>query len=110
MPLRTGERAAGLRLRASDLDCEWGQGQEMTDTGEALLMAVTGRRIFASPAVRSRRGHPVRRGGWQASMYRYASPRPKNALICRRQGLPGLPRRWHPRPWYTLYVARRRWR
>jgi hypothetical protein len=56
MPLRTGERAAGLRLRASDLDYEWGQGQEMTDTGEALLMAVTGRRIFASPAVRSRRG------------------------------------------------------
>ena len=40
MPLRTGERAAGLRLRASDLDCEWGQGQEMTDTGEALLMAL----------------------------------------------------------------------
>jgi len=56
MPLRTGGRAAGLRLRASDLDCEWGQGQEMTDTGEALLMAVTGRRILASPAVRSRRG------------------------------------------------------
>lgn len=54
----------------------------MTDTGEALLMALTGRRIFASPAVRSRRGHPVRRGGWQASMYKYASPRPKNALIC----------------------------
>jgi hypothetical protein len=56
VPLRTGGRAAGLRLRASDLDCEWGQGQKMTDTGEALLMAVTGRRIFASPAVRSRRG------------------------------------------------------
>jgi hypothetical protein len=51
VPLRTGGRAAGLRLRASDLDCEWGQGQEMTGTGEALLMAVTGRRIFASPAV-----------------------------------------------------------
>ena len=66
MPLRTGGRAAGLRLRASDLDCEWGQGQEMTDTGEALLMAVTGRRILASrlsaPAAAEERTHLPRSG------------------------------------------------
>ena len=47
-PLRTGRRAAGLRLRATDLDWQWGQGEEVTGTGEALLMALTGRRVFAS--------------------------------------------------------------
>ena len=47
-PLHTRKRAAGLRLRATDLDWQWGQGQEVTGTGEALLMALTGRRVFAS--------------------------------------------------------------
>jgi hypothetical protein len=47
-PLRTGRRAAGLRLRATDLDWQWGKGEEVTGTGEALLMALTGRRVFAS--------------------------------------------------------------
>jgi hypothetical protein len=47
-PLHTGRRAAGLRLRATDLDWEWGEGEEVTGTGEALLMAVTGRGALAS--------------------------------------------------------------
>ncbi len=47
-PLRTGRRVAGLRLHATDLDWQWGQGEEVTGTGEALLMAVTGRQVFAS--------------------------------------------------------------
>lgn len=47
-PLRTGKRAAGLRLRATDLDWAWGHGEEVTGTGEALLMALTGRQAFAS--------------------------------------------------------------
>ena len=47
-PLHTGRRAAGLRLRATDLDWQWGDGEEVTGTGEALLMALTGRRVFAS--------------------------------------------------------------
>ena len=47
-PLYTGRRAAGLRLRATDLDWEWGDGEEVTGTGEALLMAVTGRAALVS--------------------------------------------------------------
>ena len=47
-PLHTGRRASGLRLRATDLDWEWGDGEEVTGTGEALLMAVTGRGAFVS--------------------------------------------------------------
>ena len=37
-----------MRGCATGLDCKRGQGQEVTGTGEALLMAVTGRRVFAS--------------------------------------------------------------
>lgn len=44
----TGRRAAGLRLHATDLDWHWGQGEEVTGTGEALLMALAGRATFAS--------------------------------------------------------------
>ena len=47
-PLQTGRRASGLRLRATDLDWEWGDGEEVTGTGEALLMAVTGREALVS--------------------------------------------------------------
>ena len=52
-PLHTGRRAAGLRLRATDLDWQCGQGEEVTGTGEAPLMALTG------PVVYQRlRAHP----------------------------------------------------
>jgi uncharacterized protein (TIGR03083 family) len=47
-PLHTGRRAAGLRLHATDLDWEWGDSEEVTGTGEALLMAVAGRGASAS--------------------------------------------------------------
>ena len=47
-PLHTGRRAAGLRLRATDPDWQWGQGEEVIGTGEALLMTLTGRGAFAS--------------------------------------------------------------
>ena len=59
-PLHTGRRAAGLRLRATDLDWQWGDGEEVTGTGEALLMALTGRAGLRLAALRSRRGHPGR--------------------------------------------------
>ncbi|MDO0975084.1 maleylpyruvate isomerase family mycothiol-dependent enzyme [Mycolicibacterium frederiksbergense] len=42
--LGAGRRIRGLRLRASDVDWEHGRGQLVTGTGEALLMAMTGRR------------------------------------------------------------------
>ena len=37
-----------MRLRATDLDWQWGQGEEVTGTGEALLMTLTGLGAFAS--------------------------------------------------------------
>lgn len=37
-------RIRGLRLRATDLDWSTGHGPEVTGTGEALLMAMSGRR------------------------------------------------------------------
>lgn len=42
--LGAGRRIKGLRLRANDIDWEHGSGPEVTGTGEALLMAMTGRR------------------------------------------------------------------
>ncbi len=42
--LGAGRRIRGLRLRATDLAWEHGNGLEVTGTGEALLMAMTGRR------------------------------------------------------------------
>lgn len=44
----TGRRAAGLRLHATDLDWHWGQGEEISGTGEALLMALAGRGTFTA--------------------------------------------------------------
>jgi uncharacterized protein (TIGR03083 family) len=41
--LGSSERAAGLRLRADDIDWSWGSGPEVTGTAEAILMAVAGR-------------------------------------------------------------------
>jgi uncharacterized protein (TIGR03083 family) len=43
--LGAGRRIRGLRLRATDIDWTHGTGAEVTGTGEALLMAMTGRRI-----------------------------------------------------------------
>jgi len=41
--LGAGRRIRGLRLRATDVDWTHGDGAEVTGTGEALLMAMTGR-------------------------------------------------------------------
>jgi uncharacterized protein (TIGR03083 family) len=42
--LGAGRRIRGLRLSATDVGWEHGDGPEVTGTGEALLMAMTGRR------------------------------------------------------------------
>jgi uncharacterized protein (TIGR03083 family) len=42
--LGAGRRIRGLRLRATDVDWAHGRGPEVTGPGEALLMAMTGRR------------------------------------------------------------------
>jgi uncharacterized protein (TIGR03083 family) len=42
--LGAGRRIRGLRLRASDVDWTHGDGPEVIGPGEALLMAMTGRR------------------------------------------------------------------
>jgi uncharacterized protein (TIGR03083 family) len=42
--LGAGRRIRGLQLRATDLDWAHGSGPEVVGTGEALLMAMTGRR------------------------------------------------------------------
>jgi uncharacterized protein (TIGR03083 family) len=42
--LGAGRRIRGLRLRATDVGWQHGDGPEVTGTGEALLMAMTGRR------------------------------------------------------------------
>ncbi|HEY1443178.1 MAG TPA: maleylpyruvate isomerase family mycothiol-dependent enzyme, partial [Mycobacterium sp.] len=42
--LGAGRRIRGLRLRATDIDWVHGRGLEVTGTGEALLMAMSGRR------------------------------------------------------------------
>jgi uncharacterized protein (TIGR03083 family) len=42
--LGAGRRIRGLRLRASDVDWTHGNGPEVIGPGEALLMAMTGRR------------------------------------------------------------------
>ncbi|OBG67161.1 DinB family protein [Mycobacterium sp. E188] len=42
--LGAGRRIRGLRLRATDLDWAHGRGPEVTGPGEALLMAMSGRR------------------------------------------------------------------
>lgn len=41
--LGAGRRIRGLRLRAIDVDWQHGSGPEVTGTGEALLMAMSGR-------------------------------------------------------------------
>ncbi|MBW0014705.1 maleylpyruvate isomerase family mycothiol-dependent enzyme [Mycobacterium sp.] len=41
--LGAGRRIRGLRLRATDIDWVHGRGPEVSGTGEALLMAMTGR-------------------------------------------------------------------
>ena len=42
--LGAGRRIRGLRLRADDIDWTHGDGPEVTGPGEALMMAMTGRR------------------------------------------------------------------
>ncbi len=42
--LGAGRRIRGLQLRATDVDWAHGPGPEVTGPGEALLMAMTGRR------------------------------------------------------------------
>jgi uncharacterized protein (TIGR03083 family) len=42
--LGSGRRIKGLRLKATDVDWQHGSGREVEGTGEALLMAMTGRR------------------------------------------------------------------
>ncbi|MEE6140338.1 maleylpyruvate isomerase family mycothiol-dependent enzyme [Mycobacterium sp. 050128] len=41
--LGAGRRIKGLRLRATDIDWQHGEGLEVSGTGEALLMAMAGR-------------------------------------------------------------------
>jgi uncharacterized protein (TIGR03083 family) len=41
--LGAGRRIKGLHLRATDVDWQHGDGPEVAGTGEALLMAMTGR-------------------------------------------------------------------
>jgi len=43
--LGAGRRIRGLRLIATDIVWQHGDGPEVTGTGEALLMAMTGRRV-----------------------------------------------------------------
>ena len=43
--LGAGRRIRGLRLMATDMDWHHGSGPEVSGTGEALLMAMTGRRV-----------------------------------------------------------------
>lgn len=38
-------RIAGLRFRTTDLDWSYGEGEEVTGTGEALVLAMTGRSV-----------------------------------------------------------------
>ncbi|MBN3513375.1 maleylpyruvate isomerase family mycothiol-dependent enzyme [Mycolicibacterium septicum] len=45
--LGASRRIKGLRLRANDIEWEHGSGPEVTGTGEALLLAMTGRRQAA---------------------------------------------------------------
>nr|MDT0522990.1 hypothetical protein [Streptomyces sp. DSM 41633] len=45
--LGAGRRIKGLRLRANDIEWAHGSGPEVTGTGEALLLAMTGRRQAA---------------------------------------------------------------
>lgn len=45
--LGAGRRIKGLHLRANDIEWEHGSGPEVTGTGEALLLAMTGRRQAA---------------------------------------------------------------
>lgn len=45
--LGAGRRIKGVRLRADDIDWEHGTGPEVTGNGEALLLAMTGRRQAA---------------------------------------------------------------
>ncbi|QRY42879.1 maleylpyruvate isomerase family mycothiol-dependent enzyme [Mycolicibacterium boenickei] len=45
--LGAARRIKGLRLRANDIEWEHGSGPEVTGTGEALLLAMTGRRQAA---------------------------------------------------------------
>jgi uncharacterized protein (TIGR03083 family) len=42
--LGAGRRIRGLQLRATDVDWTHGDGPEVTGPGEALMMAMTGRR------------------------------------------------------------------
>ena len=39
------ERADGLKLVATDIDWEHGQGSELRETAEAILMAISGRKV-----------------------------------------------------------------
>ena len=41
----SNKRAAGLRLAATDVEWSHGDGPEVTGTGEAILLALTGRRV-----------------------------------------------------------------
>src|SRR3954471_1735684 len=43
--VKAKQRAAGLRLVASDIDWSWGEGPEVKGTGEALLLAISGRDV-----------------------------------------------------------------
>lgn len=45
------KRAAGLRLRATDVEWSHGDGPEVSGTGEALLLALTGRPVVLAELV-----------------------------------------------------------
>jgi hypothetical protein len=82
VPLRTGGlRVAAARHRPG---LQAGQGQEMISTGEALLMAVTSRRVFASRLSAPGAAILLDAAGGGRVCINMRRPRPKNALICRR--------------------------
>ena len=43
--VKAKQRATGLRLVASDVDWSWGDGAEVKGSGEALLLAISGRPV-----------------------------------------------------------------
>ena len=48
-PYGTKKRVSGLRFIADDIDWSWGEGPEVVGNGEALLMALVGRRDGIRP-------------------------------------------------------------
>lgn len=46
--VKSGQRAAGLRLEASDIPWPWSEGPAIRGTGEAILIGLAGRHSVLS--------------------------------------------------------------